>query len=49
MPGDESIIVPDLEAGPEMREHIQTMRSRYRSSIIVMINVMGRVDVLAVV
>lgn len=46
---DEPFVFPDLKSGAEMRQHVEAMRSGYRVFIAVMLDVTGRVDVIAVV
>jgi len=46
---NESIILPDLKPRSELRHHIELMSSRYRGLIVAPLDLVGRVDVLAVI
>lgn len=49
MPMHEPVLVPDLKPQSEIREHIESMRGRYRGLVVVVLDMMGRIDVLAMI
>ena len=46
---NQPLVIPNLETGTEIREHIQPMCSLYRRLIAVMLDVMRRIDVVPVI
>jgi hypothetical protein len=49
VPMNQPLVIPNLETGTEIREHIQAMCSLYRRLIAVMLDVMRRIDVVPVI